>query len=384
MLVPKGVCFDMNIDNSVLKNDEIAIFKLRSLYRKYGYSQYKMSKFEEYDLYVRNKDFLVSDNIITFNDTDGKLMALKPDVTLSIIKNGKDRAGVLEKVYYNENVYRAPKGKHSFCEIMQVGLECIGNIDTYSIFEVLSLACESLKIISEDFVLDISHMGVIGDIMKDLSLDRESEREIIKCMGEKNAHGIFEICERNGVSEEKAKKIAALTTVYGSIKDVSEKLIEIVGDEGKEALGELMDVAKLLDARGYGDKLHIDFSVVNDMGYYNGIVFKGFINTIPEGILSGGQYDKLMKKMNKKSRAIGFAVYPDLLERFDDDAKEYDIDTVILYDDNSDLGVLTDAIKMMTDSGKSASAQREIPKKLKYKQLLRLNERGLEELENNA
>ena len=64
----------MNLDNSVLKNDEKAVFQLRSLYRKYGYSQYKMSKFEEYDLYVRNKNFLVSDNIITFTDTDGKLI----------------------------------------------------------------------------------------------------------------------------------------------------------------------------------------------------------------------------------------------------------------------------------------------------------------------
>ena len=92
----------MNIDYSVLKNDEKAIFGLRSIYRRYGYSQYKMSKFEEYDLYVRNKDFLVSDNIITFTDTNGKLLALKPDVTLSIIKNGKDVPGVIEKVYYNE------------------------------------------------------------------------------------------------------------------------------------------------------------------------------------------------------------------------------------------------------------------------------------------
>ena len=123
----------MKIDLSVLKNDEKAIFGLRSIYRRYGYSQYKMSKFEEYDLYVRNKDFLVSDNIITFTDTTGKLLALKPDVTLSIIKNGKDVPVVIEKVYYNENVYRVSKGSHQFKEIMQVGLECIGDIDDYCI-----------------------------------------------------------------------------------------------------------------------------------------------------------------------------------------------------------------------------------------------------------
>ena len=55
----------MNIDSNSLKYDERAIFALRSLYSKYGYFYYKMSKFEEYDLYVRNKDFLVSDSVIT-------------------------------------------------------------------------------------------------------------------------------------------------------------------------------------------------------------------------------------------------------------------------------------------------------------------------------
>ena len=66
----------MNLDFNVLKNDEKCVLEMRELYQRYGYAQYKMSKFEEYDLYVRNKDFLVSDNVITFTDTDGKLMAL--------------------------------------------------------------------------------------------------------------------------------------------------------------------------------------------------------------------------------------------------------------------------------------------------------------------
>ena len=80
----------MYIDEKLLKNDEETVYKLRKLYRGYGYSRYKMSKFEEYDLYVKNKDFLISEGVITFTDTNGKLMALKPDVTLSIIKNSKD------------------------------------------------------------------------------------------------------------------------------------------------------------------------------------------------------------------------------------------------------------------------------------------------------
>ena len=93
------------IEGTTLKFDEKIVYSLRSLYGKYGYAQYKMNKFEEYDLYVKNKDFLISDSVITFTDTNGRLMALKPDVTLSIIKNSKDIAGMVQKFYYNENKY---------------------------------------------------------------------------------------------------------------------------------------------------------------------------------------------------------------------------------------------------------------------------------------
>ena len=80
------------IDERLLRSEERVVLTLRDLYRRHGYTCFKMSKFEEYDLYGQNKDFLVSDSVITFTDTDGKLMALKPDVTLSIVKNHRDGA----------------------------------------------------------------------------------------------------------------------------------------------------------------------------------------------------------------------------------------------------------------------------------------------------
>lgn len=76
----------------------------------------KMSKFESYDLYMQNKEFLVSDGVITFTDTDGTLMALKPDVTLSIVKNYRAHQP-LQKVCYNENVYRIGGASKSYREI---------------------------------------------------------------------------------------------------------------------------------------------------------------------------------------------------------------------------------------------------------------------------
>ena len=88
----------MNSDALIFKTEERVQINLRTLYSSYGYSQYKMSKFEEYDLYVKNKDFLVAGDMITFTDASGKLMALKPDVTMSIIKNSTE-GETLRKVF---------------------------------------------------------------------------------------------------------------------------------------------------------------------------------------------------------------------------------------------------------------------------------------------
>lgn len=366
------------MDKMLLKNDEKAVFALRSLYEKYGYSQFKMSKFEEYDLYVRNKDFLVSDNIITFTDTNGKLMALKPDVTLSIIKNSDDDKNSLKKVYYNENVYRVSKGTHSFKEIMQVGLEAMGNVDAYCIYEVLSLAAKSLNEISPDFVLDISHLGIVSEVIDSIEISPKDRRELLKCIGEKNLCGITAICGRDG------ENLKRLVETYGSLKAVLPVLEDIYKGELSSSALSLIDLVSALEEGGFKDKIRIDFSVLNDMGYYNGIVFRGFINGIPTGILSGGQYDKLMEKMHRKSRAIGFAVYLDMLERFQETHKEYDVDAVILYKDGASLCDITNATDAITAEGKSVLAVSSVPEKLKYRQLYTLQEKGALSLENNA
>ncbi len=375
----------MQINNSTLKPEEKAVFQLREIYGKYGYTQYKMSKFEEYELYVRNKDFLVSDSIITFTDTNGKLMALKPDVTLSIIKNTKDEPECLKKVYYNENVYRITKGSHSYKEIMQTGLECLGAVDTYTIYEVLKLACDSLKSISDDCVLDISHLGILSDVIENVGISEENRALVLKCASEKNTHEISNICINENISEEKTNVLKAIISAYGQADNVI-SILEAVpeGYITKKNLDELKTIVNALSLNGYSEIIRIDFSVINDMNYYNGVVFKGFINKIPSGVLSGGQYDKLMNKMGKKSKAIGFAVYLDMLERFEQQENKYDVDVLLLYSEHDSVEDLNNTISMLSENGKSVMAQRSVPEDIKYKQLLKIKDKGVVILENHA
>ena len=351
--------------------EEKASFRLRGLYKSRGYQPYRMSKFEEYDLYVRNKSFLVSDNIITFTDTNGKLMALKPDVTLSIVKNSKDLDGDVKKVYYNENVYRPARGSRSFREIMQAGLECIGAVDTYSILEVLALAKQSLAVLSDDYVLDISHLGILSCVIDRLNVTDDVRRKLLHFIGEKNFHDLYALCREEGVEESALDPLRLLLAGGRSISETCEMLAGLYADgEWKKTVDSFTSILNVLDT----DRVRLDFSVVNDMTYYNGIVFQGFINGIPNSILSGGQYDLLMKKMGSSAGAIGFAVYLDQLELLTESDDGYDADVLLLYDDTTPLGLVHEKMQKLTESGKVVAARRTIPGKMKCRTTLDLTD----------
>ena len=306
------------IDESVMSFEEKAVFILRSLYMKYGYLPYKMSKFEEYELYIRNKDFLVSDRVIAFNDTNGKLMALKPDVTLSIIKSGEDVPGTKQKVCYNENVYRVSESTHRFKEIMQTGLECIGDIDINDVCEVICLAAESLSKISDSFFLEISNMDIIYSVISETCGDPEFMKKALLYISQKNKHDLQKLCSDYHIDPEDFEKISLLITLYGSRNSVIDGLSKICDNEHIKNMAKL---SSLLDASPFSDRISFDFSIVNDMNYYNGYVFKGFIEGISMGVLGGGQYDNMMKKMNRSSGAVGFALYLDRLEEINGEGK---------------------------------------------------------------
>ena len=305
----------MDFSQDVLSSEEQAIMRLRSLYRQYGYTQYKMSRFEEYGLYAGNKAFLASGDIITFTGAGGRLMALRPDVTLSIVKNTKDD-GELKKLYYNENIYR-PDG-YEFKEQMQVGLECIGDIDVGLMGEVLMLARRSLESLGGRIRLDVSHIGFLSGLLHSADLNLEQRAELLRRISEKNAPGISSLCAKYGLGYEFQEKLAQLVALYGPYDEAISTLRGMsVNEDTQTALRELEEVLDVLKRQGGEENINLDFSIVNDLNYYNGIIFQGYIEGIPKKILSGGRYDELLRKFGKNAGAVGFAVYLDLLEQSD-------------------------------------------------------------------
>ena len=294
----------MSFEESLLNPDERIIFSLRELYRAAGYSQYRMGKFEEYDLYARNKDFLISDNILTFTDAGGRLMALKPDVTLSIVRAWREGGGA-RKLYYNENVYRPATHSGPFRELTQSGVECIGELGEAEIEEVLRLALQSLERVAPEHVLSVSHLGILSSLLDDLGLPVETRGTVAALVAQKNAHELACVC-----GAEAAEVVGRLIAAHGAPEEVLPNLRSLPCDAS--AVDEL---ERLTEAVGSA-AVALDFSIVGNLNYYNGVVFKGYVRGVPAAVLSGGQYDALLRRMGKRARAVGFAVFVDMLAQY--------------------------------------------------------------------
>lgn len=349
--------------------------ELGDVYEKYGYARYKTSTFEEYDFYARYKSFLRSEPIVSFTGPDGRLMALKPDVTLSIAKNAPAEPTAALKAYYRESVYRQGRKTGELREITQAGLELIGVIDRYALCEVTLLAVLSLKTIGGATELAISHMGFVEALLTDAGLVGEEANRALEMIGRRSAHELRSLIP----SEEAAARLLALIDSYGPFDKQLATLEALnINDATNAALVELKNLREDLAAFGAGENLCVDFSIINDMDYYGGVIFKGYADGVAHCVLSGGRYDRLIEKLGKKGGAVGFAVYPDVLEARLQKRVGYDADTLLLYDETSAIPDIARAVEMFGKGGQRVLVQRGEPSGGRYRSKVRMNKRGFE------
>ena len=210
----------MELDLNVLRPQERASLQLRLLYEQEGFRKYHMGRFEEYGLYQENRRFLSSEQVITFTDLDGRLLALKPDVTLSIAKNAQVGPGGCGRYYYQENVYRPSQESHTFREISQMGLECIGAVDDAAAAQVVSLALRSLALTGRDFVLEISHMGFVTGLFDAVGAQEAVRPRLLTCIRDKNVHELRKAAEAAGLSRQGTDALCRLGTLAGPWQEV--------------------------------------------------------------------------------------------------------------------------------------------------------------------
>ena len=305
---------EMGFDLSYLQPKERASFALRALYEAAGCRKYHMGRFEEYGLYQENRSFLSSEQVITFTDLDGRLLALKPDVTLSIAKTAQPAEGETLKYYYHENVYRPSAESHTFKEISQMGLEVLGKVDGRQVQQTVLLAAKSLEQLGAAWVLEVSHMGYLFGLFDALAVPANARPALLKLLREKNAHELRAAAKTAGLSEDAADTLTQLLDLCGGYEETLARAEGFCKNERmRAAAAELRALAAPLKAAG--GSIRLDLTLAGEMEYYNGLVFQGYLQGLPRPLLKGGRYDLLMQKFTPGADAVGFAVYLDELDR---------------------------------------------------------------------
>ncbi|TXJ43362.1 ATP phosphoribosyltransferase regulatory subunit [Brachyspira aalborgi] len=330
-------------------NENSIVSNLINIYERFGFKKIKLSKFEDYNLYNNNKDFLQTEHILTFMNLNGNLKSLRPDVTLSIVKKVlKDNEKETQKIYYIEDIYKIVSNEYE--EIPQVGVEIIGKLNNYSNLEIISMAIESLKSINKNYILEISNIDFISAIFDEINLEENLKIEILNNIYLKNKHDLEKLLNKN-VDNKYKKYILSFIELSGNYKDILKKLKSlIINKKMQKSYEELKSLSFVFELYNNFDKILLDFSIESQLGYYNGIIFKGYIKESNDIILSGGRYDKLLNKFNSNKNAIGFAIYMDKL--YEKNKSSDYIDILILYKSGDENILLNEVRKFMNKNKK--------------------------------
>jgi ATP phosphoribosyltransferase regulatory subunit len=134
----------------------------------------------------------------------------------------------------------------------------------------------------------------------------------------------------------------------------------------QDAIDQMDTIYKALEACECAKNIQIDFSIVNDIDYYNGVIFRGYIEKLARIVLAGGQYDSAMKKFGKDLDAIGFALYLNELSMLVEDNKKTDVDALVLYQQDTKLSDVIKAVSALKAEGLRVRAEKSIPRGLRF------------------
>ena len=338
---------------------EMLIMNLRKLYEQYGYKKISLPTFEEYDLYSEYRDFIKSEKILTLMTPEGKLEALRPDITLSVAKKvAKDKNIKSEKIYYLENIYRFSK-MNGYKEKKQLGIELIGRETDFLNYEITNLALKSLNQINKNYIFAFSHVSFISSIFNTINIDYDLQNEILYNIQHKNKHDLEKLISGINIEEKYKILIISLPELSGPFEIIYERLQSFdLDDNLREILDKLDKFYKLLLLSSNSDKSKIifDLSLTNNLEYYNGIIFQGYVEGLSKIILTGGRYDNLFEKFGINKGAIGFAIYLDNLKGYFKEANKKNIDILLFYD-NSDYKLLISKINDFIVNGFTVRAE---------------------------
>lgn len=285
--------------------------KLERKFSLAGFSPVLSAGLEYYETFSGKENAVPEERMFKMTDTDGKLLVLRPDTTLSIAriaatKLNSDRARLS---YFADKYDLENGGGLSSREIYQAGVECLGEEGAFSDAQCIAFAIECLKEAGlRDFIIDIGHVGYFKGLLEESGLSPFQAEDVRACINRKDTMNAERLLKKAGVSGDALNNILALPALFGGreVFSVAEALTH--NSCARKAVDDLKNIDRLLTEMGYEGYISYDLGMIKPLSYYSGILFSGLVKDLGAPVLSGGRYDNLADAFGKHMPAVGFAM----------------------------------------------------------------------------
>lgn len=299
--------------------------KIISVIMNHGCKIIETPSFEDYDVYQHFFPQLRQQMVKTI-DTDGRVLVLRPDVTLPIVETAArefPRSNQLLKFGYVSTVFREYYGRSTYGkDFLQGGIEILGDSSPECDGEVIVTAAEILRAVGvENIRIDIGTAAYTQALFDGLPLSEEQKATLKGYMAERNLVACKSYIASLPISSDARKALEALPVLFGPYAQTLSKARDYSINSGMlNALSRLERVYDYILYAGYADKVQLDFGFASRLGYYTDTVFKVYVDGALYDIIDGGRYDQLSSRFGVDRPACGFGMNINLLYEYMSDA----------------------------------------------------------------
>lgn len=276
-----------------------------------GYMNIEPSIFEGYDEFTSVNSRINKKSTVKLLDNNSEILILSPDITTGIVNKFMPRweLGSKIKIFYYGKTY-----KHNgvgIKENREMGVEIIGEKNQDTDENILNTAIRIISKYSDNYLFEIGNSKFLKGIMQACSFNKEDYDNIMDLLYLKNRQELKEYLSQLPYKEPMST-LVNIFDLEGSFQEISKQLQGLyLNDLMKQGIEELKNIDDYM--RNITDKITYDLSMVSELSYYDGTIFRGYVNGSNKEIIKGGRYDSFTEQYGYKIPAMGFTVELDEL-----------------------------------------------------------------------
>lgn len=287
-----------------------------SVFAAWVYEEVITPSVDYYDLFEQGMGQAEAQRGFRFTDNDGRLLALRPDVTSSVARMAatllSERSRPL-RFCYAASVFRQQPQSHAEWrrENTQLGCELIGVGGHEADLEVLRLAAEILSRLNLQYVITINNVEIFNGVAAHLELPEAKREQLRRLIDTRETAELQRFL--NGFSDSEGRAFLQPTQLTGKRDVISTVRRVITNARSVAALDSLEELWNAIESRGLAEYFEIDLSDVSSLDYYTGLSLKVFVHGAGTSVGRGGRYDGLTGNFGRAEPAVGFVLNLDAL-----------------------------------------------------------------------